>query len=340
MTDNDSKIAIHQPPRAINQWLSHNWFLVLLIAVLVIGLSAHQKLDFLIRWKLAQDVLVFAVMFMMALPIRWQAIHQSLTKPWPAILGAIINMGFIPALAFVFSRILPAELGNGLIVAAAVPCTIASAAVWTRKADGDETVAVLITLITNIACAVVTPLWMRALLSSDSTIDVRNLMLNLAILVVLPIALAQFARSSNAVQSFAQREKTKLGNLCQIGILVMVLTGAVQMGIKLFEGNAASMMGIVASFTIVAVMVLSLHLIAMGLGWYVAGLSGIARPQQIAVAIGGSQKTLMVGLKLAIDAGASILPMVAFHVLQLIVDTMIARKISNANVETKNASLK
>ncbi len=62
----------------------------------------------------------------------------------------------------------------------------------------------------------------------------------------------------------------------------------------------------------------------MAVGWYAAGWTKVARPQQVGVAIAGSQKTLMIGLKMALDCGVSIIPMVAFHVGQLLLDTFIA----------------
>ncbi len=55
-----------------------------------------------------------------------------------------------------------------------------------------------------------------------------------------------------------------------------------------------------------------------------AAQTGIPRKQRIGVAISGSQKTLMIGLKIALDCGVSIVPMVAFHVGQLLIDTLIA----------------
>ena len=50
----------------------------------------------------------------------------------------------------------------------------------------------------------------------------------------------------------------------------------------------------------------------------------------IAVGISGSQKTLMVGLQVCLDLGITILPMVAFHVAQLLVDTLIADRMRQA----------
>ena len=50
----------------------------------------------------------------------------------------------------------------------------------------------------------------------------------------------------------------------------------------------------------------------------------MARPEQIAVAIAGSQKTLAVGLQVCMELGFNIVPVVAFHITQLLVDTLIA----------------
>ena len=46
----------------------------------------------------------------------------------------------------------------------------------------------------------------------------------------------------------------------------------------------------------------------------------------MAVAFAGSQKTLMVGLLMAISLQVSILPMVAYHISQLFIDTLIAER--------------
>ena len=51
-----------------------------------------------------------------------------------------------------------------------------------------------------------------------------------------------------------------------------------------------------------------------------------SRADAKAVAIAGSQKTLMVGLHVSIQyfGGLAMLPMIAYHVGQLIIDTLIA----------------
>jgi sodium/bile acid cotransporter 7 len=60
------------------------------------------------------------------------------------------------------------------------------------------------------------------------------------------------------------------------------------------------------------------------LGWYTAVGLGLSRRETIGVAISGSQKTLMVGLQLCLDCGVSILPMIMYHIGQLLMDTFLA----------------
>ena len=53
---------------------------------------------------------------------------------------------------------------------------------------------------------------------------------------------------------------------------------------------------------------------------------GIGSSDRIAVAIAGSQKTLMVGLYVAIHyfGGLVLIPLVIYHVVQLLMDTVVA----------------
>ena len=73
--------------------------------------------------------------------------------------------------------------------------------------------------------------------------------------------------------------------------------------------------------------VLVVHLAALWAGLFLARILGLPRPDQIAVAFAGSQKTLMVGLIVAISLQTTILPMVAYQVLQLLADTLIADRL-------------
>ena len=307
---------------AARRMIAQNWFILGLIVVLTVGLVAHRPLLTLSSSDWLQSTIVFIVMWMMAAPIPSEMIRSTATRPWPALLGSLLNLGFLPLVAYVLSPLLNAELAGGLIVAACVPSTQASAAVWTRKAGGDDTVSIFVTLITNLSCAVVTPALLVALIGRSVQIDVWQLARTLLLLVVLPIVIAQLMRFSGRFAAKVNNRKALLSTLCQVGILSMVMLGAAQMGHRLASTSAAAL-GLIAIAT-VALLTSTAHVVTLVVAWYTAQATRVARPQRIAVALSASQKTLMIGLKLAIDCGVSILPMVIFHVGQLIIDAMIA----------------
>lgn len=258
----------------------------------------------------------------MAAPIPIELIRNSLGRPWPPILASIMNLGFLPLLAYCLSPLLNAELAGGLIVAACVPSTQASAAVWTRKAGGDDTVAIFVTLITNLSCALITPSLLVWLIGRNVKLDLGSLAGSLFFLVVLPIAIGQSMRISSKFVTLMRQRKVLLSTLCQVGILSMVMLGAVQMGNRLASTSAA--VTSLAAILLVVVLTTIAHVTTLVLGWYLALATGVRRPQRIAVALSGSQKTLMIGLKLGMDCGVSILPMVIYHIGQLVIDALIA----------------
>ena len=63
----------------------------------------------------------------------------------------------------------------------------------------------------------------------------------------------------------------------------------------------------------------------LAVGWLSGGGFGLSTADRLAVAFSGSQKTLMAGLAVALEfPGLVALPMVVFHVIQLVADTLIA----------------
>ena len=109
----------------------------------------------------------------------------------------------------------------------------------------------------------------------------------------------------------------------------MVLSGSTICGLKLAETSVQQLSAVIPMFLVAA----ALHLIVFYLGFQSSGWIGFTRPQQIAVGIAGSQKTLMVGLDIAITyvGGLGILPMVTYHIIQLLADTVIADWLRSRN---------
>lgn len=306
--------------------LKRRWFLLLLMTTLVVGIGAASSLVDLAQ-SVPQNWIIAMVLLAMALPLEVDAMWTTLRRPGPALLAVAVNLALVPLLAFAASRLLIDDLAVGLIIAGAVPCTLASAAVWTRMAGGNDAVSLLVTMITNLACFLVTPAWVR-LLAGEATSSTHfgEMVVKLLLLVVLPILAGQVLRLIPTLGRWATANKSGLGVFAQFGILSIIFVGAVRCGqeVELLGDRLTSLSGQVA---LMLLLVATVHLAAWWFGYTAAAKLGMARPEQLAVAFSGSQKTLMVGLAIALEfGGLAVLPMVSYHVGQLVIDTMLANR--------------
>jgi sodium/bile acid cotransporter 7 len=316
-------------------FLRHRWFLLALIAALWAGISRPDAMQPFVRW-LPSEALVATVTFIMALPLETRALWGAARRPGPAWLATALNSGVAPPLGWLVSRLLPPELATGMIVATSVPTTLATAAVWTRRAGGNDAIAFLVTIITNLACFLVVPAWLWLLVGGEAQADIRRaeidygqIAIGLILLVVLPIIVSQCLRQSRPVGAWAARHKHALSIIAQVGVLLMVLVGAVDCGERLgavSNGSAISPVNIATMILAVT----AVHVTLLLLGFGLSKAFGFARADAIPVAFAGSQKTLMVGAYLAVAVGPlAILPMVAYHAAQLIIDTLLADWLRN-----------
>jgi sodium/bile acid cotransporter 7 len=148
--------------------------------------------------------------------------------------------------------------------------------------------------------------------------------LGLILLVVLPIIVAQVLRQWRPIGSWATRHKRSLSGLAQLGVLSMVFIGAVGCGLRLQEVTDNQILTF-RNVTVMIAGVAAVHVTLLLMGFGSGRAFSLPREDTIAVAFAGSQKTLMVGAFLALAVGPlAILPMVAYHAVQLVVDTLVA----------------
>ena len=307
------------------QFVRKQWFLLLLILMLISGVNFAERAAPLAELKWLSWSVVMITMFLMAWPLEFGSLQRTTTRPVAPLLACVLNLVVIPLTIWPLVSLVGAELGGGMIVAAATPCTMASAAVWTRRAGGNDGVAILVTILTNATCFIVMPFWI--FVQTGSSIDsslLTGTIYKLLLFVVLPIALAQSIRVDRRSAAWATGNKSFLSGLALIGILTMVFLGAVNMGLRLKLEDVK--LGTATILFAVALLAL-VHMAVFWSGIWLAGVIRLPRDEQIAVGFAGSQKTLMIGLSVAINLGMSIIPIVAYHAIQLIVDTVFADRI-------------
>jgi sodium/bile acid cotransporter 7 len=299
-----------------------NWFLVALMVTLLAGYHCSEPLSWLSSLNWLKWSTVAVTMFLMAWPLAFGSLQRTISRPVAPLLACLLNSAVIPLIVWPLVRGVGGDLGAGMMIAAATPCTLASAAVWTRRAGGDDSVAIMVTILTNASCFLVMPFWI--FMQTGNSIEPNVLtgtIYNLFFFVVLPIAAAQLVRLNPTAAAWATAQKSRLSSLALFGVLTMVFIGAISMGLRMGELDRALS---VASIALIAVLVLGVHGAVFWGGMGVAKLLGLPREQQIAVGFSGSQKTLMIGLTVSISLGMSIIPIVLYHAIQLIVDTIFA----------------
>lgn len=303
------------------QLLRRHWFIVSLILCLAIGFLLCESLKIVGETTLLRYAIVFCVMFVMAWSIKFGQIWNTIRRPKATLIAIGINFLLVPLLAWPLSLVLNPSLAAGLIATAATPCTLVSAVVWTRRGGGNDVTALMTTMVTNMMCFVVTPMWITLLAARNvETFSFSEMFTKLFLLIVLPILLAQLARLDPSVASWSSSNKPLLSRFGQYGILAMVLIGAINTGLLTKDMSFLAFWG---SALLLTVICLVLHFAVLFSGIYIAKWANCLPEDQIAVGISGSQKTMMVGLTTSMDMGVSVLPMIVYHTIQLIGDTPV-----------------
>src|SRR5437868_5398407 len=129
--------------------LRKQWFFVILLGGVTLAFLLPGWLR-PVTARLEPRVVVAVALFLMALGLESRSLFGSLLKPLPALWAVLISYGPLPALGWLAGSLLPnADLRIGLLIITSVPCTLASAVLWTGQARGNEATALLVILLTT-----------------------------------------------------------------------------------------------------------------------------------------------------------------------------------------------
>jgi sodium/bile acid cotransporter 7 len=276
------------------------------------------------------------VLFLMSFSLDSAKLVASFRSPGPVLWASFVNLALVPLAAWALLGFQhPADFRVGLMIAAGVPCTLAAASVWTRKAGGNDAVSLMVTLSTNAVCFAVTPFWLKLTTGSAIQFDTADMMLRLVQAVLIPTILGQIVRQAPAAGRFAARHKTPIGVVAQVLILVIVFLAACKAGVQLSGFEDVPSAGAIA---VVWMSCILLHAAALLVAASGARLLGYAREDRIAVAFAASQKTLPIGVLLATDPAMfgnadlgvpfAVFPMLMYHASQLFIDTAVADRMA------------
>ncbi|HEV3260345.1 MAG TPA: bile acid:sodium symporter [Gemmataceae bacterium] len=311
--------------------LAQRWFLLVLLAG--VGLAGVRP-EWLAPWLagLPPLALVGPALFLMAWGLESRSLFRVFVRPQPALVAVAISYGPLPAAGWLAGRLLPdPDLAVGLMLITAVPCTLASAVLWTRRAGGNEATALLVVLLSTGTSWLVTTAWLVGGTGIGRvSVDPWDMMRVLLLALVVPVLLGQSARAFPWLARAAARHKVVVGVASQLLILTVIIKAAVEVSLEMRQTAVALPLGAIAA---AAGLCLLIHLAAWASGFWGGRVLRFDRGTRIAVGFACSQKTLPVGLVLFEayfrgDHPLAVLPVAFYHFGQLVVDTLIADRLA------------
>jgi len=309
--------------------LSRQWFLVILLGAACLAFLRPDGLR-PVTARLELRVVVAVALFIMAWSLEGRSLFAALVRPWPALWAALISYGLVPALGLLAGLLIPqTDLRVGLLIITSVPCTLASAVLWTRLARGNEATALLVVLLTTAVSWLATTTWLTFGAGLAAEVKPSAMMQSLLFVLIVPVGLGQLSRSIPFLARAATRLKSALGILSRLLILCIVLKAIVDVSDRL-GGNARALA--IWPLVLTLCLCLGVHLVGLSFGLTSSRLLRFERPDQIAVAFACSQKTLPVALSLfdtyfVADYPLAVVPLVFYHIGQLLLDTVIAERL-------------
>jgi sodium/bile acid cotransporter 7 len=248
---------------------------------------------------------------------------HALVQGWIFLLSPCV---FIPAALLLRAAGHP-DLAAGFIYLALIPTTISSAIAFTAAAGGNVPAALFNTTFSNIFGVFWVPAGCLVLFaaSGDATGMLGGLLLNLARLILLPLAIGQLVRPLVHRSDWFARLRPRV-KVVNHGIILFIVFSTFSQSVLDGSWRNAS----AGAFALVLLLALAAVPLIHGGVWISSGWLLHSHADRVAALFCGAQKTLATGAPMAvaifagngelggIDTGLLLLPLLCYHPLQLL----------------------
>lgn len=255
--------------------------------------------------------------------LNWRL--QGLTFAATYVLFPAIGLG----LAAIFGTVLGPELTLGLLFLAVLPSTVQSSIAFTSIAGGNVPAAICAASLSNLIGVVLTPLLVTRLLHQEGVTVSFDAVQRIAVQILLPFVVGQVLRAW--IGGFVQRHKL-LTMVVDRGSILLIVYSAFGAGTVAGVWSAIPASGLLLCFAVV------LLFLALAMGIMVAAgrVFGLSGPDRAVLFFCGSTKSLASGLPIAYaifpaaTVGATVLPVMIYHMTQLLVCSAVAQRQARA----------
>jgi sodium/bile acid cotransporter 7 len=248
----------------------------------------------------------------------------------PLALWCFAGMGMVGwALSQVGGAWLPPQVAIGLLFIGVLPSTVQSAAAYSSLGGGNVAASVVAAAVLNILGVFLSaPLFALAAGGAAPDFDWSSLE-RLALILLLPFALGQTAQ--NRLGHLVREHRLLATWIDRLSIAIAVyvaFSGAVEQGLwhKMLWHDWLSLTALVCAFL----------LVGFGGAWVLSGAVGLERRDRITFLFAGGQKSIALGAPLAsvlfppAIAGLILLPVLTYHLLQLVLSAPLASRLNRA----------
>jgi len=220
--------------------------------------------------------------------------------------------------------VIPVDLARGLLFLTLLPSTVQASIAFTSIARGNVAGAVVAASFSNLAGVVVTPLLVALLLGGTVGFSADSIG-KIGLQLLAPFVAGQLLRRWLA--PWVLRHK-RLTTITDRGSILLVVYSAFSHGVVDGIWTSVSLGSVVALVVISGAMLATV----LGLTTLLGKRLGFARPDRVVLLMCGSKKSLATGVPIATvllpaaTLGYMVLPLMIFHQLQLVVCSVIARR--------------
>jgi solute carrier family 10 (sodium/bile acid cotransporter), member 7 len=304
-------------------WIKY-WFFAGIAVMILIAFALPSVGVFLRAYKILDGV-IFIAFLLTGLTLEPTSILRQL-KDGKALAAAVISSLFlIPLIAYipaVWIFGMPSDAAVGIVINGAAPVTIASGMVMTAMALGNVSLSLLICVLSNAAGVATIPIILKILLGTGSapvSLPVLQMLAGLAVKVLIPTAIGQLLRPllKNVIAPYGK--EFSVFNQCLV--LLIILNAVSSSTAHILEAG----MGILG----ILIFMILLHIFILSMNYGISRLIRLDAPSTAAFTIHVSQKTLTVGYLVWSGYFADMFPMalipaIAYHITQMILDTFVA----------------
>ena len=233
------------------------------------------------------------------------------------------------ALAFIFGPLLGATVTLGFLFLAVLPSTVQSSIAFTSIAGGNVPAAICAASVSNMIGVVLTPALVALLMHQGDGSVSLNAIFKISIQILLPFVVGQLVRP--LIGGFISRHKI-LTMIVDRGSILLIVYKAFSSGTTSGLWNAIPTSSLVILFGVILIF-LVLTMVAMVGGGRAFGLP---EEDRAVLFYCGSTKSLASGLPIASalfaadQVGAIVLPIMIYHMSQLLVCAYLSQKAGQA----------